>query len=241
MKGFTSVHDFTVKIFADGANKEDILRLYNTDYIKGLTTNPTLMKNAGIKDYEKFALEILTEVKEKPISFEVFADDFPAMERQAMKIADWADNVYVKIPITNTKRMPSYDLIHKLSEAGVKLNVTAMMTLDQVQRVSEAIAKKTPSVISVFAGRIADTGRDPAPLMRKAKAILAQHPHAELLWASPRELLNIVHAQESGCDIITVVPDILNKLSKLNYDLESYSLDTVKMFYDDAQNAGFSL
>jgi transaldolase len=241
MNGFTSVHDFTVKIFADGANKEDILRLYNTDYIKGLTTNPTLMKNAGIKDYEKFALQILTEVKEKPISFEVFADDFPAMERQAMKIADWADNVYVKIPITNTKQMPSYDLIHKLSEAGVKLNVTAMMTLDQVQRVSEAIAKQTPSVISVFAGRIADTGRDPVPLMKKAKAILAQHPHAELLWASPRELLNIVHAQESGCDIITVVPDILSKLSKLNYDLESYSLDTVKMFYDDAQKAGFSL
>lgn len=241
MKKYTRVEDFTVKIFADGANKDDILRLYNTDYIKGLTTNPTLMKNAGIQNYEEFAKQILTQVKAKPISFEVFADDFEGMERQAMKIAAWADNVYVKIPITNTKQMPSYDLIHKLSEAGVKLNVTAMMTLDQVQRVGEAISKKTPSVISVFAGRIADTGRDPVPIMKEAKALLAQRPHAELLWASPRELLNIVHAEESGCDIITVVPDILSKLSKLNYDLTSYSLDTVKMFYEDAQKAGFTL
>jgi transaldolase len=241
MKEYARVEDFTVKIFADGANKDDILRLYNTDYIKGLTTNPTLMKNAGIKNYEEFAKQILAEVKDKPISFEVFADDFEGMERQAMKIAAWADNVYVKVPITNTKKAPSYDLIHKLSEAGVKLNVTAMMTLDQVQRVGEAISKETPSVISVFAGRIADTGRDPVPIMKEAKALLAQRPRAELLWASPRELLNIVHAEESGCDIITVVPDILSKLSKLNYDLASYSLDTVKMFYEDSQKAGFTL
>jgi transaldolase len=241
MKKFARVEDFTVKIFADGANKEDISRLYNTDYIKGLTTNPTLMEKAGIKDYEEFAKQILTEVKDKPISFEVFADDFEAMERQAMKIAAWADNVYVKVPITNTKSAPSYDLIHKLSNAGVKLNVTAIMTLDQVTQVAEAISKKTPSVISVFAGRIADTGRDPVPIMKEAKALLAQCPRAELLWASPRELLNIVHAEESGCDIITVVPDILGKLSKLNYDLQIYSLDTVKMFYNDAQKAGFTL
>jgi transaldolase len=241
MKEITSIADFKVKIFADGANREDILRLYNTDYVQGLTTNPTLMKKEGIQDYEEFATQILTEVKEKPISFEVFADDFASMERQAMKIASWADNVYVKIPITNTQQKPSYDLIHKLSNAGVKLNVTAMMTLDQVEQVAEAISRETPSVISVFAGRIADTGRDPIPIMKQAKELLAQAPHAELLWASPRELLNIVHAEESGCDIITVVPDILGKLSKLNYDLESYSLDTVKMFYDDAQNAGYSL
>lgn len=241
MKKFARVEDFSVKIFADGANKEDILRLYNTDYIKGLTTNPTLMKKAGIKNYEEFAIQILTDVKEKPISFEVFADDFDAMERQAMKIAAWGENVYVKIPITNTRSEPSYDLIRKLSHAGVKLNVTAIMTLEQVAQVAEALSKETASVVSVFAGRIADTGRDPVPIMKEAKALLAQCPYAELLWASPRELLNIVHAEQSGCDIITVVPDILSKLSKLDYDLESYSLDTVKMFYDDAQGAGFSL
>ncbi len=241
MKKFARVEDFSVKIFADGANKEDILRLYNTDYIKGLTTNPTLMKKAGIKNYEEFAIQILTDVKEKPISFEVFADDFDAMERQAMKIAAWGENVYVKIPITNTRSEPSYDLIRKLSHAGVKLNVTAIMTLEQVAQVAEALSKETASVVSVFAGRIADTGRDPVPIMKQAKALLAQCPYAELLWASPRELLNIVHAEQSGCDIITVVPDILSKLSKLDYDLESYSLDTVKMFYDDAQGAGFSL
>jgi transaldolase len=241
MKTFTRVEDFNVKIYADGANSDDILRLYNTDYIKGLTTNPTLMKNAGIQNYEEFALQILQQVRTKPISFEVFADDFPSMERQAMKIAGWADNVYVKIPITNTRQEPAYDLIHKLSDAGVKLNITAMMTLEQVARVSDAVAIETPSVVSVFAGRIADTGRDPVPIMKEAKALLVQRPHAELLWASPRELLNIVHAEESGCDIITVVPDILSKLSKLNYDLGSYSLDTVKMFYEDAQKAGFTL
>ncbi|MCP4953592.1 MAG: transaldolase [Proteobacteria bacterium] len=241
MKKFARVEDFSVKIFADGANKEDILRLYNTDYIKGLTTNPTLMKKAGIKNYEEFAIQILNDVKEKPISFEVFADDFDAMERQAMKIAAWGENVYVKIPITNTRSEPSYDLIRKLSHAGVKLNVTAIMTLEQVAQVAEALSKETASVVSVFAGRIADTGRDPVPIMKQAKALLAQCPYAELLWASPRELLNIVHAEQSGCDIITVVPDILSKLSKLDYDLESYSLDTVKMFYDDAQGAGFSL
>lgn len=241
MKTYSSVEDFTLKIFADGANKADILSLYHTDYIKGLTTNPTLMKNAGITDYEAFALDILTTVKDKPISFEVFADEFDEMERQAMKIAAWGDNVYVKIPITNTKQVPAYDLISKLSHAGVKLNVTAIMSLGQVEGVAAAIAKDTPSVISVFAGRIADTGRDPIPIMKQSKKILAQHPLAELLWASPRELLNIVHAQESGCDIITVVPDLLGKLSKLNYDLETFSLDTVKMFFDDAQKAGFSL
>ncbi len=241
MKKFARVEDFSVKIFADGANKEDILRLYNTDYIKGLTTNPTLMKKAGIKNYEEFAIQILNDVKEKPISFEVFADDFDAMERQAMKIAAWGENVYVKIPITNTRSEPSYDLIRKLSHAGVKLNVTAIMTLEQVAQVAEALSKETASVVSVFAGRIADTGRDPVPIMKEAKALLARCPYAELLWASPRELLNIVHAEQSGCDIITVVPDILSKLSKLDYDLESYSLDTVKMFYDDAQGAGFSL
>lgn len=241
MKKFARVEDFKVKIFADGANKEDILRLYNTDYIKGLTTNPTLMKKAGIKNYEEFATQILNDVKEKPISFEVFADDFDAMERQAKKIAAWGENVYVKIPITNTRSEPSYNLIRRLSHAGVKLNVTAIMTLEQVAQVAGALSKETASVVSVFAGRIADTGRDPVPIMKEAKALLVQCPHAELLWASPRELLNIVHAEQSGCDIITVVPDILGKLSKLDYDLESYSLDTVKMFYDDAQGAGYSL
>ncbi|MEM9256555.1 MAG: transaldolase [Pseudomonadota bacterium] len=241
MKSFSSVEDFKVKIFADGANKEDILRLYRTDYIKGLTTNPTLMKNAGITDYEAFAQEILQEVKDKPISFEVFADDFSDMERQALKIASWADNVYVKIPITNTKQAPAYSLIEKLSKAGVKLNVTAIMTTQQVKGVADSLAQDTPSVVSVFAGRIADTGRDPIPIMEASKSLLAAQPLAELLWASPRELLNIVHAEQSGCDIITVVPDILQKLSKLDYDLDSYSLDTVKMFYNDASKAGYSL
>ena len=230
-----------IKLFADGADIEDMRRLANFSYIQGLTTNPTLMAQAGIVDYEKFAREVLTFVKNKPISFEVFSDDFDDMERQANKIAGWGDNIYVKIPITNTQSISSAPLVKRLASNGVKLNVTAILTLEQVSITHDALSPDTPAIVSVFAGRIADTGRDPIPIMTAAKTLLADQPKTELLWASPREVLNIIQADQSGCDIITATPDILKKLSKLDYDLERFSLDTVRMFYDDAKKAKYTL
>lgn len=236
-----SVADLKVKIFADGADKAGMLEMAAKPFIKGLTTNPTLMRKAGITDYKAFALDILKEIKDKPISFEVFSDDFAEMEKQALQIADWADNVYVKIPVTNTERVPAYDLVERLSSRGVKLNVTALMTNDQVRNVAARLNSRVPSYISVFAGRVADTGRDPVPQMKAAVELLAGMPQAELIWASPRELLNIFHADEVGCHIITVTNDILKKLDLVGRDLDDYSLDTVKMFFNDANAAGYSI
>jgi transaldolase len=235
------VEKLKVQIFADGADKAGMLEMYNKPFIKGLTTNPTLMKKAGIKDYEAFAKDILLEVKDKSISFEVFSDDLDEMEKQALKIATWGENVYVKIPVTNTKGIPTYSLIKKLSDKGVKVNVTAIMTLEQVRDVVLSLNQNVPSYVSVFAGRIADTGVDPVPLMSAAVQITSMNTKAEVIWASPRELLNIFQADEIGCQVITVTNDILKKLELVDYDLKSYSLDTVKMFYNDAVSAGFTL
>lgn len=233
--------EINVKLFADGADKAGMLEMYGKPYIKGLTTNPTLMRKAGITDYRVFAKEILAEIKDKPLSFEVFSDDFAEMERQAIEIAGWGENVYVKIPVTNTRREPSWFLIKRLVARKIKVNVTALMTLGQVRDVVQCLDPHVPSYVSVFAGRIADTGRDPVPLMAAAVEHLKLAPAAELIWASPRELLNIFQADAIGCHVITVTNDILKKLSLLYYDLGEYSLDTVKMFYNDAKVAGFTL
>lgn len=235
------VSNLNVKIFADGADKAGMLEMYQKPYIKGFTTNPTLMRKAGISDYRAFAKDILQAIPDRPISFEVFSDEFSDMERQAREIAGWGEHVYVKIPITNTHSEPSYELVKRLSHAGVKVNVTAMMTLEQVKNVVLHLAPETPCYISVFAGRIADTGRDPVPLMAAAVELMKMTPKAELIWASPRELLNIVHAESIGCHVITVTNDILKKLQLAGYDLAQYSLDTVKMFHDDAKHAGYAL
>ena len=235
------IEELKVKIFADGADKAGMLEMYEKPFVKGLTTNPTLMKKAGITDYRAFCKDILKSINDKPLSFEVFSDDFSEMERQALEIASWGDNVYVKIPITNTKQEACYSLVKKLAEQKVKLNVTALMTLDQVRNVVASLDPNVPSYVSVFAGRIADTGYDPVPLMTNAVEILKVAPAAELIWASPRELLNIFQADEIGCHVITVTNDILKKLSLVGYDLDEYSLDTVKMFYADAVAAGFKL
>ena len=236
-----NIESLKVKIFADGADKNGMIEMYNKPFIKGLTTNPTLMKKVGITDYKAFCKDILTHIKDKPISFEVFSDDFDEMERQALEIASWGDNVYVKIPVTNTKRETCYSLVKNLSSKKVKLNVTAIMTLEQVRDVVSALDPNVPSYVSVFAGRIADTGTDPVPLMAAAVELLKIAPASELLWASPRELLNIFQADEIGCQVITVSNDILKKLSLVDYNLDEYSLDTVKMFYNDAVAAGFKL
>ena len=236
-----TVDRLKVKIFADGADKAGMLEMYAKPYIKGLTTNPTLMRKAGLTDYRAFAKDILKAIPDKPISFEVFSDEFADMERQAMEIAGWGNSVYVKIPVTNTKREPSYDLVRKLAKRKVKINVTAIMTLAQVKDVVAALDPATPSYVSVFAGRIADTGRDPVPHMAEAVKLLKINPKAELIWASPRELLNVFQADAIGCHIITVTNDILKKLSLVGFDLDEYSLDTVKMFYNDAVAAGFKL
>jgi transaldolase len=230
-----------IKLFADGANIEDMKRLAMNTSIQGLTTNPTLMAQAGVKNYENFAKEVLSFVKDKPISFEVFSDDFDDMERQANKIAGWGENIYVKIPVTNTKGDSAASLVKRLTSNGVKLNVTALLTLEQVKTIHDTLSAETPAIVSVFAGRIADTGRDPIPMMMEAKEILADQPNTELLWASPREVLNVIQADQSGCDIITATPGILNKLSKFDYDLEKFSLDTVRMFFSDAQKAKYTL
>lgn len=233
--------ELKVKIFADGADKDGILNFYKNPLIKGFTTNPTLMRMAGIENYEAFSKEILFLVPDRPFSLEVFADDFKEMERQALMITKWGENVYVKIPITNTKGESSVDLVRSLSEKGVKLNVTALMTLDQVKASSEALKKCPAAYISVFAGRVADTGRDPVPMMQEALHIMTPYKNIELIWASPRELLNIFHADEIGCHIITVTHDILKKTGLVGKSLSDYSLDTVKMFFQDGSKAGYSL
>ncbi|ELI8126862.1 transaldolase [Yersinia enterocolitica] len=235
------IEDLKIQIFADGADKAGMLEMYAKPYIKGLTTNPTLMKKANINDYRAFCKDILTHIKDKPLSFEVFSDDFAEMERQAMEIASWGNNVYVKIPVTNTKEETCYALVKKLGSQNVKMNITAMMTLAQVREVVASLNPNVPSYVSVFAGRIADTGRDPVPMMAAAVEMLKVAPAAELIWASPRELLNIFQADQIGCHVITVTNDILKKLSLVGYDLSAYSLDTVKMFYNDAVAAGFKL
>jgi transaldolase len=237
-----SLEDLSVQIFADGADLEGMASLYKNPVIRGLTTNPTLMRKAGIKDYESFAKEVLQVVKDKPISFEVFSDEFKEMRRQALKIRDWQRNVFVKIPITNSRGESSIPLIRELAKDGTQLNLTAILTLAQVRAVAEVLEPEVAAVVSVFAGRIADTGRDPIPVMKASKALLSDLPKAELLWASVREILNIVQADETGCDIVTVPHDILNKAIKLvGTDLNALSLDTVKMFANDAATAGFSL
>lgn len=230
-----------VKLFADGADLAGIREMAANRAIAGFTTNPTLMRKAGVTDYKAFALEVLKVVPDRPVSFEVFADDFPTMERQAMEIAAWGKNVNVKIPVTNTKGEFCGPLVKRLSEAGVQVNVTAVMTLDQVRRITDQLATGTPAIVSVFAGRIADTGRDPVPVMAESVRILKSKPKAELIWASPRELLNIFQADAVGCHIITATNDILKKLALVGKDLDAYSLETVEMFYKDATAAGFSI
>lgn len=236
-----TVSELKIKIFADGADKAGMLEMYRFPLIKGFTTNPTLMRKAGVTDYQGFALDILSAIKDRPISFEVFSDDFDEMYRQALQIASWGDNVYVKIPVTNTRGEPSYDLIANLAEAGVKQNVTALMTLDQVTKVASALAEGPSAYVSVFAGRIADTGRDPMGIMTESVDILRPYPQLELIWASPRELLNIFQADDIGCHIITATNDILKKLNNVGKDLHEFSLETVQMFRDDAVKAGFTL
>jgi transaldolase len=237
----TRLEDLKVKIFADGAEKTGMLEMYAKPYIKGFTTNPTLMHKVGLTDYRAFARDIVSVIPDRPISFEVFSDEFEEMERQAREIATWGDNVYVKIPVTNTRREPAYDLVRRLANEGVKLNITAIMTIDQVRSVVDAVKDGAPSCVSVFAGRIADTGRDPVPIMTECVDILKAAPQSELIWASPRELLNIIQADAIGCHIITVTNDILKKLPLIGKDLADYSLDTVKMFFDDGRKAGFTL
>lgn len=237
-----TLNDLKVKVFADGADKKGMLELNANPVIKGMTTNPTLMRKAGLTDFEAFARDILQSITVKPLSLEVFSDDFPEMKRQALKINGWARNVYVKIPITNTRGESSLPLVQELAGEGVKLNVTAILTLEQVEGVAKALNPRVPAVVSVFAGRIADTGMDPIPHMQKSKAILKNLPQAELLWASVREVLNIFQADDCGCDIVTVPHDILGKALKMaGMDLGALSLDTVKMFAADAKAAGFSL
>ena len=236
------LENLPIKIFADGADLEGIIDLYRKPFIKGLTTNPTLMRKVGVTDYEAFARSVLESVTDKPISFEVFSDEFPEMRRQALKIRDWQENVYVKIPITNTRAESAIDLIRDLAAEGVKLNVTAILTRGQVEAVAGALQREVPSVVSVFAGRVADTGVDPLPLMKESLQLISALPSAELLWASVREVLNIFQAADCGCHIVTVPHDILGKATKLGgMDLNELSLDTVRMFYADATGAGFQL
>ncbi|HEX8168866.1 MAG TPA: transaldolase [Beijerinckiaceae bacterium] len=235
------VEDLSVRIFADGAEKAGMLEMYRKPYIGGFTTNPTLMRKVGITDYEAFARDILQAIPDRPISFEVFADEFDEMERQARRIATWGPNVSVKIPISNTRAQSSVPLCRRLAQDGIPLNVTAIMTLPQVEAVVEAVKGGAPTYVSVFAGRIADTGVDPVPLMARCVEALRQAPNTQLIWASPRELLNIFQADDIGCHVITVTNDILKKLSLVGKDLDEYSLETVKMFYDDGKAAGFTL
>jgi transaldolase len=230
-----------VKLFADGADIDNIREMAANPVIAGFTTNPTLMRKAGISDYKAFALEVLKTVPNRPVSFEVFADDFPTMEKQALEIAAWGKQVNVKIPVTNTKGEFCGPLVKRLSDSGVQLNITAVMTINQVEEITKYLSFNTPAIISIFAGRIADTGCDPLPIMAKAVQVMKSKPRAELIWASPRELLNIFQADEVGCHIITATNDILKKLQLVGKDLEAYSLETVEMFYKDAQAAGFSI
>lgn len=235
------IEDLKVKIFADGADKAGMLEMYAKPFIKGLTTNPTLMKKAGITDYRAFCKDILKSIKDKPLSFEVFSDDFAEMEHQAMEIASWGENVYVKIPITNTKGDSTFKVIERLVNKGCKINITAIMTVEQVEEIAKALNPSIPSYVSIFAGRIADTGRDPEETIRISLEKIKHLTQSELIWASPRELLNIFQAEALGCHIITATNDILNKLSLVGKDLLDYSLDTVKMFSNDAIKSGFTL
>ena len=236
-----SLDQLSVKIFADGADKSGMMEMYRNPLIKGFTTNPTHMRKAGVTNYKEFALDILAEIPDRPISLEVFSDEFDEMEEHAREIASWGENVYVKIPVSNTRGQVSYPLIKKLSHSGVKVNITAMMHLAQVRDVSAAIAGGAPCYVSIFAGRVADTGIDPMPMMAAAVEMLRPYPNSELIWASPREQLNIFQADSVGCHIITATNDILAKLPMVGKPLDEYSLDTVKMFYKDAQEAGFQL
>lgn len=231
-----------IKIFSDGANFQEMLTCYRNDkHISGFTTNPTLMRKAGIANYESFAREVLATITDLPISFEVFSDELPEMERQAKKIATWGKNVYVKIPVTNTKKVSTAPILKNLSESGVKLNVTAVFTVNQVRQVVDSLFPGTPSIISIFGGRIANAGIDPMPIMKEAVAIAKHLPQCEILWASPREAFNIVQAEQCGCHIITVTPDILKTMKSFGKDLEQFSLETVQMFYNDAGAAGYKL
>ncbi len=240
--GTPSAQKLSVKIYSDGADQKSMLEMAKNPMISGLTTNPTLMKKAGITDYKKFCLAVLQEIKDKPISFEVFTDDIGEMKRQALEIATWGKNVYVKIPITNSEGVSTISLIRELSHQHIKLNVTAILTLEQVTETVEALKGGAPSIVSVFAGRIADTGRDPKPIMRAASALCrAGGPQIELLWASCREAFNIVEAEETGCQIVTVPPDLIKKTAMFGKDLGTLSLETVRMFRNDAIEAGFSL
>lgn len=235
------IKNLKIKIFADGANVDAMEELYKQGVVKGFTTNPTLMKKDGVKNYKDFAKEVLRRISDLPISFEVFSDDFDTMDKEAREINSWGKNVFVKIPITNTKGESSAKLIEKLSKDGINLNITAILTTEQVNKVVQNISDKSNTIISVFAGRIADTGRNPIPIMKKSLDIIKSNSNAELLWASSRELLNIFHAEECGCDIITVTNDLLKKLKMVGKDLSELSLDTVKMFYDDAVSVGYKI
>jgi len=235
------MNEFKIKLFADGADTNEIKNLYNERNVQGFTTNPTLMRKAGIQDYKAFAIELLDIIRDLPISFEVFSDDFDAMEKEAREIYSWGSNVFIKIPVTNTKGVSSVPLIKKLSKDGYKLNVTAILTTEQIEQVTDALAQEVPAIVSVFAGRIADTGRDPVPIMKNAREILKARPKSELLWASSRELINIFQAEEAGCHIITVTLDILKKLKMIGMDLNQLSLETVQMFYRDALQAEFNI
>lgn len=229
------------KIFADGADKSGMLDMAHHEWIRGFTTNPTLMRKVGVGNYETFAREVLEVITDRPISFEVISDSFEEMEQQARKISAWAENVYVKIPVTDTRRNPTTELIRRLAHDGIKVNVTAIMTLEQIEVVSEALSGGSPAYVSLFAGRVADTGRDPVPVMKAAVESLRKYPNIELIWASPRELLNLFQASAVGCHIITATTDILKKMEMIGKDLNEMSLDMVKMFYDDATKAGYHL
>lgn len=236
-----TLNDLKIKLYADGADIASMQKLYQLPYIQGFTTNPTLMNKAGITDYEAFAKQVLEAIPDRSLSFEVFSDEFDDMARQARRIAEWGENVYVKIPVTNTKGQSATPLIRELTDAGVKLNVTAVFTLEQTEAIAKALENGAPAILSIFAGRIADAGIDPVPLMTDALKIIQPMPNIELLWASPREVFNVVQANDIGCHIITATPDILGKLKSLGKDLTEFSLDTVKMFYNDATAAGFKL
>ncbi len=235
------ISDLQVKIFGDGADIASILELSSKPFIKGFTTNPTLMRKAGVPDYASFAALVLQQIPDRPVSFEVLADDEETMERQARYMATWGSNVYIKIPVMNTQRVPMYDLVERLSQDGIQLNVTAVFTLEQTRKIAQRLEGGAASNVSIFAGRIADTGRDPLPIMSRAVDILKKNERCELIWASPRELLNIFQADEIGCHIITVTSDILKKLDLVGKDLDDFSLETVKMFYDDGLKSGYTL
>jgi transaldolase len=232
---------FRIKLFADGADLQEMVQEYKKGIVQGFTTNPTLMKKAGVKNYKEFAQSALKEIPDLPISFEVFSDDFAEMEQEARKVARWGNNVYIKIPITNTKGESSIPLIKKLSHDGLKINVTAILTYDQVKGAVDALSSSTPAIISVFAGRIADTGVDPVPIMRQSSQLLSSKQNIELLWASSRELFNLFQAEACGCQIITITNDILKKLTLVGKSLDDLSLDTVKMFYNDAHSSGYTI